>query len=87
MKRHKKGIRSTKQQIKDGMASVEVKQCINPPLEEDNMNHLSVGLVHVDKKNGIMYTNLTGKFPVALMDIQHSLYFVIGQRMPFWQQQ
>ena len=44
-KRHKKGIRSTKQKLKDDMESILVKQCINPPLEQEKMNQLFASMV------------------------------------------
>ena len=64
------------------MMSEEVKQCTNPPLEEEKMNQLFAGLVYVDKKDGMMYTNL--RKLGALMDAQYSLYCMIGQRIPSW---
>ena len=41
---------------------------MNPPLEEEKMNQLFAGLAHLDKKDGIMYTDLTGNFPVRSID-------------------
>ena len=58
----------TKKQIKDDMVSEEVKKYINPPLEEEKMNQLFTGLIYVDKKDRIMYTDLTGNFPMRSID-------------------
>ena len=35
MKRHKKGIQSMKQKLKENLESIEVKRCINPLLEQE----------------------------------------------------
>ena len=37
-KRHKKGIRSTEHKMKEDLESMEVKMCINPTLEQEQMN-------------------------------------------------
>ena len=58
------------------MASEEVNQCINPPLEEEKMNQLFAGLIYVDKKNEIMYTNLMGNFPVRSID-GYTVFFIL----------
>ena len=59
MKRHKKGIQSTKQKPKKDLESIEVKRCINPPLEQEIMNQSFASIVYIDKKDGIMHTYLT----------------------------
>ena len=46
------------------MESIAVKQCINPPLEQEKMNQLFASMAYIDKKDGIMYTDLTGNFLV-----------------------
>ena len=35
MKQHKKGIQSTEQKLREDLESIEVKKCINPPLEQE----------------------------------------------------
>ena len=45
-----------------------MKRCINPPLEQEKMNQLFTSLVYTDKKDGIIYTELTGNFPLQSID-------------------
>ena len=59
MKRHKKGIQSTKQKPKKDLESIEVKRCINPPLEQEIMSQSFASIVYIDEKDGIMHTYLT----------------------------
>ena len=68
MKRHKKGIQSMKQKLRDNTESIEVKHCINPPLEQKKVNQLFASMTYIDKKDGIMYTDLTGNFPVRSIE-------------------
>ena len=67
-KRHKKGIQSTKQKTKDDLESIEVNRCINPPLEQEKTNQLFVSLAYEDTQDDIIYTDLTGNFPVRSID-------------------
>ena len=45
-----------------------MEQCCNIPWEEEKKNQLFGFMVHQDKKTGIMYTDLTGNFPVRSID-------------------
>ena len=82
MKQHKKGIRVTKQKLKEDLKSIEMKRCVNPTLEEEKIDHLSESIVSIDKKDGIMYIDLTGNSPVRSIDrYTVFLYCMIGQQM------
>ena len=85
MRRHKRGIRSIKQQQREDLESIEVKRCINPPLEQEKMNHLFASMVYVNKKDGIMYTYLTGNFPVQSVDEYTTFlpYYMIGCQIQY----
>ena len=84
MNRHKKGIRSTKQKVRDDLGSMEVEKCINPPLEQEKMNHLFARMAYVEKQCGIIYTDLTGKFPVRSIDGHTAFsHCMIGQQVQF----
>ena len=65
MKRQKKGIRSTKDKIKDALENIETARCMNPPEERDIMNQIFMTLGYVDKKEGTIYADLTGKFLIT----------------------
>ena len=75
-RRHKKGIRSTKQKLKDDLESIEVEMCINLPLEQKKKNQLFASLAYVHKNDGIVYTDLTGNFPVRSTD-RYTFFFHI----------
>ena len=65
MKRQIKGIRSTKDKIKDASKQIETAQCMNPSEEQERMNQIFMTLGYVDKKEGTIYADLTGKFPIT----------------------
>ena len=54
--------------MRDNRESPAVKECINPPLEKEKMNQLFASMAYIDKKEGIMYTDLTCNFPVRSID-------------------
>ena len=64
-KRQKKGIRSTKDRIKDALENIDSARCMNPPEEKERMNQIFMTLGYVDKKEGTIYAELTGKFPIT----------------------
>ena len=53
-----------KEKLNGNIESIAVKQCTNPPLEKEKMNQLYASMAYIGKKDGIMYTDLTGNFPV-----------------------
>ena len=58
------------------MESIEVKMYINLPSEQEETNHLSTIMVYIDKKDGIIYTDLTGNFPVRIIDGDTTFYIL-----------
>ena len=58
------------------MELIKVKWCINPPLEEEKMNHLSASMIYIDKKNGTMYSSLTCNFLVRSIDAYTSFFIL-----------
>ena len=58
------------------MESIAVKQCINPPLEQEKMNQLFASMAYIDKKDGIMYTDLTDNFPVRSIE-GYTAFFIL----------
>ena len=65
--RGKKSIRSKKDKIKDALENIETARCMNPPEEKEMMNQIFMTLGYVDKKEGKIYADLTGKFPISLI--------------------
>ena len=64
MKRQQKGIRSTKEKVKDTLEKIETARCMNPPAERESMNQIFMTLGYVEKKEITIYSDLTGKFPI-----------------------
>ena len=65
MKIQRKGIRSTTDKIKDALEQIETARCMNPPEEKYRMNQIFMTLGYVDKKEGTIYADLTGKFQIT----------------------
>ena len=65
MKRQRKVVRSTTDKIKDALEQIETARCMNPPEEQERMNQIFMTLGYVDKKEGTIYADLTGKFPIT----------------------
>ena len=65
MKRQRKGIRSNRDKIKDALEHIEIARCMNPPEEKERMNQIFMILGCEDKKEGTIYADLTGKFPIT----------------------
>ena len=65
MNRQQKGIRSTKDKIKDALENIETERCMNPPEERERMNQIFMTLGYVDKKEGTIYADLKGELPIT----------------------
>ena len=52
MERKKQGIQSMKGNIKEALASIETGRNINPPMENEKMNHLFCYLAAIGHKDG-----------------------------------
>ena len=65
MKKQRKEIRSTKVKIKDALEKIETARCMKPPEERERMNQIFMTLGYVDKKDGTIYADLTGKSPIT----------------------
>ena len=61
MKRQQKGIRSIKQKIKKALNIKETQRCMNPPQEKEKWNQLFMTMGIINKKEGTIYADLTGK--------------------------
>ena len=83
MKRQQQGIRSTKKAaraaLKEILESIELKRDIHPPKEphEDcKQNHLFLTLGYLDPKEGTIYGDLTGNFPMRSLDGMVSVFIL-----------
>ena len=76
MKQQQKGVRSTKQRIETSLDMIETQQCMNPPIEKKKLNQLFMTMCIIDKKDGTMYANLTGRFPITSMDGKQAMFIM-----------
>jgi len=63
MRRQRKGRRLTRERLKEALENSDEQENINPPATVEKQNHLFCYLGKVDKKDGTIYVDLTGKFP------------------------
>ena len=65
MKRQRKGIRSTKPPQTDG---TKEREDMTPDKVAEDHNHLFAASYTVNSKDGTMYSDLTGNFPLRSLD-------------------
>lgn len=68
MRRQRQGIRSTKDKTTAALNAIETERDFHPPREQEKMNHLFARLAYVDRRDGTIYTDLTGKFPIKSIE-------------------
>ena len=66
MKRQRQGIRSTTRATKKEQQDEEAETFADshPPLAKETMNQMFCGMAVIDKKEGTVYTDFTGNFPI-----------------------
>ena len=67
MRRQRKGIRTTREKLKDALEESETNADNHPPISKTKQNHLFYYLGKLDKTDGTIYVNLTGNFPIRSM--------------------
>ena len=76
MKRQQKGIRSTKQKMVTALDMIETQQCMNPPIERDKWNQFFMKMGMINKKEGTIYADLTGKFTITSMNGMQAVFIM-----------
>ena len=90
MRRQRQGIRSTKEGIKAALRNkrelkkkvqaaleqIETKRDINPPMEKEANNQIFTFPANVNHKDGTIYIDFTGKFPIRSSDGMTSILIV-----------
>ena len=76
MKRQQKGVRSTKEKVKVALEAIELERCMNPPMEEEEMNQIFLTLGYIDKKVGTVYADLTGRFPITSLNGMTAIFIM-----------
>ena len=74
MRRQRKGIRSTK--MKKSLETIEHTRDMTPPVEREKMNQLFSFVGMVDKKDGTIYVDNTGNFPITSVDGMKAIYIL-----------
>ena len=64
MKRQKQVIRSTKDKIKTALEILDTNRDLHPPITTDKENQLFIYHAKLNPKNGTIYVDFTGKFPI-----------------------
>ena len=76
MKRQRKGIRTTKEKLKDALEKIETERDMNPPVEKEQANQLFCFMGKVDKKDGTIYVDNTGNFPITSIDGMKAVFIL-----------
>jgi hypothetical protein len=76
MKRQKQGIRSTRQKLRAELDKIETARDMHPPQEQESMNHLFCYTGSLDNKDGTIYVDFTGKFPIRSLDGKTALFIL-----------
>ena len=64
VKRLRQGIRSTKTKIEDSQINNAIQEDMNPKKITEKMNKIFCYSGHIDTKEGTIYVDLTGRFPI-----------------------
>jgi hypothetical protein len=76
MKRQKQGIRSTKTKLQAALNDIETARDMNPPREPTAKNHLFCYAGGINTKDGTIYVDFTGKFPIRSIDGMTALFIL-----------
>ena len=76
MKRQQQGIRSTKDKVNREIERIETERCMHPPQETETMNQLFMTMGYVDKKQGTVYADLTGRFPITSIEGMTAIFIL-----------
>ena len=64
MKRQKQVIQSTKEKIKTALEILKTNRYLHQTITTDKENHLFAYNVTLNPKNGTIYVDFTGKYPI-----------------------
>ena len=55
---------------------IETQRCMNPPKEREKWNQLFTTTGMINKKDGTVYADLTGKFPITSINGMQALFIM-----------
>eukprot|EP00978_Attheya_sp_CCMP212_P012781 scaffold31961_cov29-Attheya_sp.AAC.1 len=76
MKRQAQGIRTTKKKVTEALQYIEYDRDINPPRVTEKADHLFIVIGNLDKKDGTIYADLTGNFPITAIDGSKAVFIM-----------
>ena len=59
---------------------IETQRCMNPPKEREKRNQLLMTTGMINKKEGTIYADLTGKFPITSMNGMQAVFIMYDWR-------
>ena len=68
MKRQRKCLRKTQDTLKEKLEVIDMERDIHPPVEQDKINHIFISIAKVYKKDGTVYVDNTGNFPIRSIE-------------------
>ena len=76
MKRQKQGIRSTRDKLQAELDIIETKRDMHPPQENATKKHLFCYKGSLNHKDGTIYVDFTGKFPIRSIDGMTAIFIL-----------
>ena len=55
---------------------IETQRYMNPPVEKEKWNQLFMTMGIIDKKDGTIYANLTGRFLITSVDGKQAIFIM-----------
>ena len=75
MRRQRKGIRSTRK-TNHALEAIETERDFHPPMEKEKFNQLFCYVGMIDKKDGTIYVDNTGNFPITSIDGMKAVFIL-----------
>ena len=76
MKRQRKVLRTTQDTLKEKLEVIEIEQYIHPPIEWEKINHIFTSIAKVENKDGKIYVDNTGNFPIRSIEGYISIFIL-----------
>ena len=76
MRRQRKGIRSTQTKVETELERIETERDYHPPGEQEKFNQIFCYAGVIDKKDGTIYVDNTGNFPITSIDGMRAVFIL-----------
>ena len=74
--------KTRKERIKDALEKIELDRDINPPQENEKNNQIFCYKGGINTKDGTIYVDFTGKFPIRSMDGMVTIFIIYDKICP-----